>query len=83
MSNSKSISDSPENDFAEGSNFELNEFLMFDDWLGEDPASMVSGSLTNPVYQASEGDDPSGGSSHIGGHTSSKHFQTYNIYIHI
>lgn len=75
MSNSNLRSaDSPEIDFAEGSNFELSEYLMFDEWLDEDTASMVSGSSSNPVYQANEVDDHGGSSSHIGGHTSSKHF---------
>lgn len=65
--------DSPENDLADDSNLEFSEFLTFEDWMDEEHATVVSGSLPNPVYQANEGDESGAGSSHIGGPSSSKH----------
>ncbi|KAF3446079.1 hypothetical protein FNV43_RR11258 [Rhamnella rubrinervis] len=62
--------DSPENNFADDSNFEFSEFLMFEEWVDEDPASVVSGPLPNPLYQTNEGDEAGASSSHIGGLTS-------------
>ncbi|KAF8040646.1 hypothetical protein BT93_B2772 [Corymbia citriodora subsp. variegata] len=57
-------SDSPDMDFNEHSEFELSEFLKIDEWLGDDPASMVHGGPANKFfYQSSEVDDSIGSSS--------------------
>ncbi|XP_010047371.2 probable WRKY transcription factor 50 [Eucalyptus grandis] len=54
--------DSPDMDFNDQSDFELSEFLKIDEWLGDDPASMVHGAPANYFYQ-NEADDSIGSSS--------------------
>ncbi|PSS19340.1 WRKY transcription factor [Actinidia chinensis var. chinensis] len=55
--------DSPENGYANQSNFELSEFFEFDEWEGEDPAMVVSRYPQNLVYAVNDQVSYAGGSS--------------------
>lgn len=47
--------DSPESDYtAELTNFELSDYLTFDQWLEDDQAVTIFGAVQNPVYRANE-----------------------------
>ncbi|KAI6682186.1 probable WRKY transcription factor 50 isoform X2 [Syzygium oleosum] len=60
--------DSADMDFNDQSDFELSEFLKIDEWLGDDPASMVHGAPANSYfYQSNEVDDSIGSSSNPDG----------------
>ncbi|XP_021673025.1 probable WRKY transcription factor 50 isoform X1 [Hevea brasiliensis] len=54
MSHSGSnFSGTPDSDYGEPTNFELSEFLKFDEWIEEDDQpSLLSASTQNPVYRA-------------------------------
>ncbi|GFY95533.1 WRKY DNA-binding protein 50 [Actinidia rufa] len=55
--------DSPENGYANQSNFELSEFFEFDEWKEEDPAMVVSRYPQNLVYAVNDQVSYAGGSS--------------------
>ncbi|XP_030530571.1 probable WRKY transcription factor 50 isoform X2 [Rhodamnia argentea] len=56
--------DSPDMDFNNKSGFEFSELLEIDEWIGDDPASMVHGAPANSYfYQSNEADDSIGSSS--------------------
>ncbi|KAH7574411.1 hypothetical protein JRO89_XS03G0295200 [Xanthoceras sorbifolium] len=46
--------DSPESDYAEQTNFELSDYFTVNDWLQEEPSSVIFGSVQNPVYRANQ-----------------------------
>lgn len=64
--------DSPESDSAEKTNFELSEYLTFDEWFEDDQASKLFGYVQNPVYRANEVVEPGGTSTHFEGPSNSK-----------
>ncbi|KAL9445032.1 hypothetical protein AB3S75_018099 [Citrus x aurantiifolia] len=63
--------DSPESDSAEKTNFELSEYLTFDEWFEDDQASKLFGYVQNPVYRANEVVEPGGTSTHFEGPSNS------------
>ncbi|KAI6682180.1 hypothetical protein NL676_036061 [Syzygium grande] len=66
--------DSADMDFNDQSDFELSEFLKIDEWLGDDPASMVHGVPTNSnFYQSNEVDYSIGSISNPDGHSGRKY----------
>lgn len=66
--------DSADMDFNDQSDFELSEFLKIDEWLGDDPASMVHGAPANSYfYQSNEVDDSFGSSSNPDGPSGRKY----------
>lgn len=73
--------DSPESDSAEQTNFELSEYFTFDEWLEDDHASKLFGSLQNPVYRANEVVEPGGTSTHFEGPSNSK--QSSKFFFHV
>ncbi|XP_021671152.1 probable WRKY transcription factor 50 isoform X2 [Hevea brasiliensis] len=42
----------PDSDYGDPTNFELSEFLKFDEWEEDDQSFLASGSTQNPVYRA-------------------------------
>ncbi|EEF46106.1 probable WRKY transcription factor 50 isoform X2 [Ricinus communis] len=62
---------SQESDYGDPTNFELSEFLMFDEWIEDanDQSSLLSGSIQNPVYRAHVVGESGGAISPYGEHS--------------
>ncbi|KAJ9168190.1 hypothetical protein P3X46_019747 [Hevea brasiliensis] len=57
----------PDSDYGDPTNFELSEFLKFDEWEEDDQSFLASGSTQNPVYRAHVIGESGGATSPHGG----------------
>lgn len=63
---------SAENDFADNSDFEFSDYLFFDEWLEENPASLAHGFVQGSAFSTMNDDDSGKSSSQHGESSSSK-----------